>query len=390
MSLPIRYSLRNLSARRARSLLTMTIIALTVLAVTMVLSLISGIRQTIVAAGDSRNVVVLRKGADNEGASWIGLPAYQVVRGLDGIERSADGEPLVSGELVVQPFLTTKAGRQENVLVRGVAPLALRLHEHVRIVAGRMFQPGLDEAIVGRSAAARYAGAQLGSQLRFGRRSWKVVGIFEDGRSLFESEIWTDAAQLADDSGKALPFSAIYLRVGGDAHALIQRIDNDPRLGLRAQLEPAFYAKRADSANALYAIVFLLAALAGGSAMFGTANSLHASVQARTTEIGTLRALGFSRWTITRSFVLEAALTGLAGFLAGALGALALAAVVARLSGGVGVPTSTFTTLVVDLRVGGGELLAAFLLAAAIALIASVGPARRVASLRPTEALHRF
>jgi hypothetical protein len=73
-------------------------------------------------AGRPDNVVVLTKGATNEGASWLARDVYHTVRAFPGIARDAQGAPLVSPELVVQPFLATKSGREENVLVRGVTP----------------------------------------------------------------------------------------------------------------------------------------------------------------------------------------------------------------------------------------------------------------------------
>ena len=190
--LPLRYSLGNLAARRTRTLLTMAVIALVVVATTLFGGLLSSLRRTLVVTGDERNLIVLRKGATNDGSSVLPLEAYQSLRFGDGVARDAKGEPLASPELVVQPFFRTLDGGRENVLVRGVEAVALQVHDDVRIVEGRMFEPSKNEAIVGRGVAGRYAGEGLGETLAFGRGEWKVVGIFESEGSSFEREVWID------------------------------------------------------------------------------------------------------------------------------------------------------------------------------------------------------
>ena len=119
MPLPLSYSLRNVRARPGRSLMTAGVIALVVIACTLFLGLISSLKRTMVSSGDPRNLVVMRKGSDNDGSSQMSLEAYQAIRFFDGIARDTADQPLASPELVVQPFFHTKNGGRENVLVRG-------------------------------------------------------------------------------------------------------------------------------------------------------------------------------------------------------------------------------------------------------------------------------
>ena len=171
-----------------------------------------------------------------------------------------------------------------------------------------MLTPSAGEAVVGKGVIGRYRGATLGSELEFGRGRWKVVGILESGGSSFESEVWVDVRELANDAKRPFPYSGVRLRVadGADMRALARRIDDDPRYALEAQPETDYYAKQAESANTLYVLVVGIAVLAGIGAGFGAANTMYAAVQARTAEIGTLRALGFSRGSILWSFQVEA------------------------------------------------------------------------------------
>src|SRR5262245_27361388 len=141
MALPLSYSIGNVIARPTRSLMTAGVIALVVVASGLFLGLISSLKRTLVAAGEPLNLVVLRKGSDNDGSSALSLDAYRAIRYFDGIAYDADNRPLVSPELVVQPFFKTMEGGRENVLVRGVEPVALEVHRNVRITQGRMFEP---------------------------------------------------------------------------------------------------------------------------------------------------------------------------------------------------------------------------------------------------------
>jgi ABC-type antimicrobial peptide transport system permease subunit len=333
----------------------------------------------------------MRKGSDNDGSSQVPLAALQAVRYFDGIERDAEDRPMVSPELVVQPFFRTRDGGRENVLVRGVEPAALAVHDEVRIAAGRMLRPSSGEAVVGRGVLGRYEGAALGSELVFGRGHWRVVGILESGGSSFESEVWVDVGELANDAKRIFPFSGLRLRAAsaGDLVALERRIDGDPRYALDAQPETEYYAKQAKSANSLYVLVVGIAVLAGVGAGFGAANTMYAAVQARTAEIGTLRALGFSRASILAAFQLEAIALACAGFVIGAAAALGLAALLRVVLGGIAFGAATFTTNVVTLRLGGGDLAGALALALLIGLVGGLGPAWRASRLRPIEALRR-
>ena len=389
--LPLRYSLGNLAVRRTRTLLTVSVIALVVVATTLFAGLVSSLKRTLVSTGDPRNLIVLRKGSTNDGSSAIPLEAYQAVRFFDGVARGTDGQPLASPELVIQPFFRTRDGGRENVLVRGVEPVSLRVHDEVRIVEGRMFEPSSGEVIVGRGVEGRYDGATLGSSLSFGRGTWKVVGVFEAGGSSFESEVWADAREVANDAKRPLPYSGVRLRAapGADRDALARRIGDDPRWALEASPETEYYAKQAESANVFYLLVIGLAVLAGIGAAFGATNALYAAVQSRRAEIGTLRALGFSRGAILLSFLLESLAIALGGFAAGAVLAAGLGRAVSALLGGIAFGAATFTTNVIQLRVGGSDLAVALGLALAIGLLGGLAPAARAARLRPIEALRK-
>jgi putative ABC transport system permease protein len=391
MSLPISYSVRNVRARLRRTSLTIAVIALAVIATAVFLALLSSLQRTLVSTGSPDNVVVLRKGSDNDGSSAVTLEAFQAIRYLDGVARDPDGLPIVSPEMVVQPTVWTTSGTRENVLVRGVEPMALVVHDQVRIVAGRMFRPSSGEVVLGRGTVGRYEGAELGAIMPFGRGRWRVVGIMEAGGSSFESEVWADARELANDASRPFPYSGVRIRVapGVDPAGLMRRIEDDPRYALEAKRETDYYAEQAKSSRTLYFLLVVLAVPVGIAAGLGAANTMFAAVQARTVEIGTLRALGFSRATILRAFLLESFGVAMVGYIVGAIGTLLLAALIGMVLGGIGFGAATFSTNIVRLRVSPSDLAAAFTFAAAIGIVGGLLPAWRAARLRPVEALRK-
>jgi putative ABC transport system permease protein len=391
VALPLSYSARNVVARPSRTIMTVSVIALVVVACSLLLSLVSSLKRTLISTGNPLNLVVLRKGSDNDGSSGLSLAAYQAVRYLDGIARGADGRPLISAELVVQPFVRTLDGGRDNVLVRGVEPVALLVHDDVRIVAGRMFRPSSGEVVIGRGVAGRYVGAELGAEMLFGRGRWRVVGIFESGGSSFESEVWADVRELGNDVKRPVPYSGFRLRASsrGDLQRVADRIAADPRYALAGQPETDYYAQQAESANSLYFLVVGIALLSGIGAGFGAANTMYASVQARVSEIGTLRALGFSRLSILAAFEIEAILLAAVGLGFGVALTMALAAAIRTFLGGIAFGAVTFTTNVIVLRVGTFDLIAAGLIAATVGIAGGLGPAWRAAHLTPMQALHK-
>jgi putative ABC transport system permease protein len=387
VAVPLSYNVRNLLVRRWTSAFTAGGIALVVAATMLLSALVTGLKQMLVSAGESDNVVVMRKGATNDGSSAVPRDAAQTIRSLTGIARGADGLPLASPELVNQPFMRTADGGRENVLVRGVEPVAFAVHRRVKLVEGRVFTPNLGEVVVGVDAARRYQ-AGLGRQIEFGRRRWTVVGIFDSGGTSFDSEIWADVTDIQDDTRReGYSGMRVTMAPGADAGALKRRIEDDGRFTLEVKPESTYYDEQAESANALYILVLTLATIMGAGATFGALNTMYAAVASRTPEIGTLRALGFGRGSILLSFLAESLLLALAGLVAGiALAGIAILAVNTLLSG-VAFSMMTFTVATVLLSPSIGGVLLGVSFAALIGVLGGLGPAWRAAHIPVVDAL---
>lgn len=320
MDLLLYYSLRNLLARRATTLLTAGGMALVVFVFAAIIMLAEGLRQTLVDTGTFDNAVVIRRSSETEMQSGVERGQAAIVETQPEIAAGREGRPLVARELVVLITLTKKdSDSRANVTIRGIGPASLELRPQVRLTAGRLPRPGLTEIMVGQSVAQRFQGVGLGQPLRFANRDWTVVGIFDAGKTGFNSEIWGDADQLMQAFRRPVYSSVLFkLRDPARFPALEQRLESDPRLTLEAWLEPAYYRKQSEAmATFLRILGISLTVIFSLGAVVGAMITMYAAVANRTAEIGTLRALGFQRSTILLAFVLESLLLGLIGGIIG-------------------------------------------------------------------------
>jgi ABC-type antimicrobial peptide transport system permease subunit len=294
--------------------------ALVVFVFAAVLMLEAGLRQALVATGQYDNVVVTRRAAGNEVQSGIERSQAAIVESQPEIAIGAGGVRDVSKEAVVliaQPKRGT--GVPTNITVRGVGAQGLALRPQVRVVSGRMFQPGSTEITVGRSIAQRFEGVGLGERLRFGGREWTVVGVFDAGGSGFDSEIWGDGEQMMQ-AFRRQAFSSVVARLVDPAQfaALKTRLEADPRMAVDVKRERVFYEEQSEMmANFIRILGLTLSVIFSIGAMIGAMITMYAAVANRTAEIGALRALGFRRGSILAAFLGESLFLAALGWIAG-------------------------------------------------------------------------
>jgi len=323
-AIPFSYIARNLFARKLTTVLTAGGMALVVYVFTTVLMLAEGLKETLVATGQPDNVIVIRRGSQTEVMSGITRDSAAIIETLPEIATGEDGTKLVSKEPVVLISLPKReSGNPSNVVIRGVTPQGLTLRPQVKIVQGRMFRPGTSEIITGSAISRGFRGASLGETLRFAQRDWTVVGIFDAGRTGFNSEIWGDAEQLLQ-AFRRLGFSAIVFRLADASkfEKVKKDIESDPRLQVEAKPETQFYGDQSEGlAKFISYLGTTISIIFSIGAIIGAMITMYASVASRTAEIGTLRALGFSRAAILTAFLVEALLLGLVGGIIGLVGA---------------------------------------------------------------------
>lgn len=317
---PFSYIARNLWVRRVTTLLTAGGMGLVVYVFATVLMMSEGIRATLVATGQPDNVMVLRKGAGAEINSGIARAQAAVIESLPQIAIDGQGRRLLSKEPVVLNTLPKRAsGKPSNVTVRGTSAVGMALRPQVRLMAGRMFRPGTSEIVTGKAVAKGFAGAGLGETMRFAGRDWLVVGVFDAGRSGFDSEVWGDSEQMMQ-AFRRQAYSSVVFKLTETAafDAARQRLEDDPRLTLEAKREMVFYAEQSEALATFIRLLGLaLSIIFSIGAVVGAMITMFAAVASRVGEIGTLRALGFRRTAVLSAFLGESLLLSLVGGLMG-------------------------------------------------------------------------
>ncbi|HTT62566.1 MAG TPA: ABC transporter permease [Bryobacteraceae bacterium] len=376
MAIPIAYNFRNLVVRRTTTLMTALGIGLTVAVLVADLALVNGLKQAFQSTGQPLDVLVLRKGGTAELSSAMSRTVYQELKTNPGIARDSAGQPMASLEMVAVISLAgIDSSQVMSIAVRGVDPIGRQLRD-IHVVDGRWFQPGRREVVVGRSVASRYPEAHLGRQIRFGKGLWTVVGVMDAGQSAFNSEIWGDLNQITSDFNRQDTASSVLLRAADAAAvpALINSLNDDRRLNVTAMREQTYYDNQTNAGAPLQILgIFVSIIMAVGSS-FAAMNTMFAAVSRRATEIGTLRVLGFSRFSILTSFFFESLL--LAG-IGGVLGCL-LALPLNGMTTAVGNFT-TFSEIAFHFRVTPGVMMPGVIFALVLGAAGGLLPARSAA-----------
>ena len=318
--LPLSYIARNLWVRRVTTLLTAAGMALVVYVFATVLMMSEGIRATLVATGQPNNVMVLRRGAGAEINSGIAREQAAIVDSLPAIATDALGRRLLSKEPVVLNNLPKRgSGKPSNVTVRGTSEVGLELRPQVKLIEGRMFRAGSSEIIAGQAVTKGFQGASLGESMRFAGRDWTVVGVFDGGRTGFDSELWGDSEQMMQAFRRTAFSSVVFRLADADAFDAVKAsLESDPRLTLEAKREVRFYEEQSEALAKFISILgTTLSVIFSIGAIVGAMITMFAAVASRIGEIGTLRALGFRRSAVLAAFLLESLLLSLAGGLVG-------------------------------------------------------------------------
>ncbi len=364
--------------------MTVLSIGLVVAVFIALMALGNGIDKTFTSSGDPRNLLILRKSSQVEGNSAVTKSEFQILRYLPGIEQGPDGQPLLSAEVIVLLNLGRKdGGGMSNVIVRGVGPQAFPLRPELTVIQGRLFNPGFREMIVSRSLASRFGNLEVGKLLRFGKGSWTIVGHFDSGGRSFDSEIWASNEELITEFDRR-GYSSVLMRVGDSRtrRDLIKQIADDRRMQLEGLSEREYYDKQTLAGAGIKFLATLMAVFMGIGACFAATNTMYAAVSSRTREIGTLRAVGFSRGSILASFLIEAVFLALIG---GGIGSV-LALPVNGISTG-SANFVTFSEVTYNFRITFPLVVSALALSGMLGVLGGFFPARSAAKQPIIDAL---
>jgi putative ABC transport system permease protein len=315
-------NLRNLRQRFASSLVAVTGVAAVVLVFAAVLSMSRGFERTMISAGSDDTAIILRRGSTSELNSGLSNDQVLIVANAPGVLKDGDTS-VISAELYVIVDLKKKSTNAEaNVPFRGIQLSGLEVRKNISLIEGRLFEPGKNEIVVGRSAQQEFAGLDVGSVIRFGQTDWAIVGMFDAGGSVSESELWTDVRVLQDAYRRGNSFQSVRVKLQGanSLETLKQTLADDPRIDADILSEKEYYSNQAQGLTQFIKIVgYPLTILMAVGAIFGALNSMYSSVSVRGKEIATLRALGFGPMAVLVSTLVESTVLALVGGILGGL-----------------------------------------------------------------------
>lgn len=377
--------LRSLPARWGVAIVVVVCMSGVTAVMVSMLAMAEGFQRTYAASGRADRIVVLGSGENFEGSSTIARDQAHALLDVPGLARLADGAPAASLERYTVSALAMRSGADGNVVVRGVGPRVLEVRPEVRLVAGRMFEPGLRELVVGQGAADQFAGLAPGATVTLSDVTWTVVGVFAAGGGALESEVWGDA-EVVMTAFSLTGYSSMtaLLESPGSFELARDAIAGDPRLQHAAHRESEYYSSQTGVLGAgMRAIGWLVASIMGLGALFAAVNTMYASIESRSVEIGTLRALGFQGVPIVASVLAESVVLCLVGAAIG--GAAAWLAfngqVVSTVNG------ASFTQIAFAFAVTPQLLAQGTLLACVVGLAGGLPPALRAVRAPIVEAL---
>ncbi len=386
--IPLKYNVRNLRVRWKTTFMTVLGTALVVWSSCILFGLVEGLEYSLRVSGEPLDLIVMRKGSSNETTGGFESSKAEEILNLPGIARDEKGQPLAAMELLNIPIAQRRDGTTTNLIIRGVQPASRSLRPDFKVVEGRFLDQGKEECIVSRNLSRSFKGAQLGGELTFGEKEkYRVVGIFTAGGSSAESEIWADLRDLEKNTGRVGTVSCVQLRAAtaGDYEKLQATLNDDPQFKLAAIPESVYFESQSRSSVFLKTAGTLIAVLLTLGAMFAAANTMFASVSARTREIGTLRALGFSRRDILISFLGESVLICLMGGAIGLLGTIPLSSLTYETS-----DFNSFAAVTVAFRFGPLVMGVALAMTLAMGVFGGMFPALRAVRLDVISALRQL
>lgn len=286
-----------------------------------VLAMGAGFEATLRETGSDDSAIILRAGAQAELNSVLDHDSATLIAQMPQVARNPQGQVLASAEIVVVASLPKKStGLDSNVEIRGVRARGWELRPEIHLIAGRRFQPGLRELVVGKGARSQFANLDVGSSISLNGQAWSVVGAFESGNA-YDSEIWADGDTVGPAYRRGSSTTSVTVRLtGADAmDAFKAALAADPRLKVEARTTRAYYTEQSATLSHFIRLLGLtVGSIMAIGAIFGALNCMYAAVASRSREIATLRAIGFFALPVIVSVLMETMLLALAGGVLGA------------------------------------------------------------------------
>ena len=405
---PLNYNLRNLQVRWLTLLLTSLAIVLVVSLLTLLLAFVKGMDRLTEGTANPANVVILADGATDEAFSRLDPFGIELLPQdvQNEIAKSPDGKFLFSKEVYVvvthQGMTATgEKGKRRFCQMRGLEdPVVSGLVHDITLdqsapgKPGRWFSPtGEKEVVLGSGVAKLFAQdvgkehLEPGDTIEIGKWTWRVAGIMNPSSSTFGSEIWVHDSIVQTNFGRNNSYSSFVAQVKDPARiaAAVVALKDLNTIKFNVSSEKDYYAKLTSTNDQFRATILFIAVVMAIGGVLGVMITMFAAVSQRTRDIGVLRLLGYARWQILASFLLESLTIGLVGGILGVgIGFLCdgfTATSILAGSGGGG--KSVVLRLTVDASVIGTGLVFALVMAA----LGGILPAINATRLRPLESL---
>jgi len=361
--IPLSYNLRNVFVRWKVTGLTLAAFAFVIGLLVFMLGFVKGMNDLTENTGIPGNVFVLSEGAPDELFSNLGYGDLdnvdRVKAELDANDNALkkpigvktfqrDGKPvfLASREtyyVINQPIKGSNPPKRRFVQLRSLedAEVGAKVHE-IKLQSGEWFsRVGVDnssriQCVLGNGVAGTLGAdvgkksLEVGDEFEMGDMKWIVSGVMAAEGTTFGSEIWVQRFdRITKPFGKDR-YTTLVMRVDDDnpktqkfsSQALAAHLSKRyTQQKLKAFSEPDYYAELTKTNKQfLYAIIFIAAVMSIGG-VFGMMTTMFASINQRIRDIGVLRLLGFKRWQLLVSFMLESLVIALIG---GGIGTLSM------------------------------------------------------------------
>ena len=318
----VRLNLASLRQRIWPALVVVVGVACVVATLLSMLSMTVGLRHTWQRAGSPERAIILSANAQQEGdGTTVSRAEAQIIKDAPGIARDAKGRAIADPEIINGLVVRRRdTGVRGFIQLRSFGPEALALRPEFRIIAGRMYQSGKHEMVVGAEAPGQFLGVGLGDKITMPDGLWPVVGVFKTNDDLVQS-------QLVADSDTVMPvlrqtaYTSVTVRLGGaNALAMLKRsITTNPALKVKVERQSDYFNRSSAQFSDLNdALVYGVGVLLGLGALLAAVNILYSAVMARRCEIATMRALGFGAVPVALAVAVEGLLLSLSGAVIGA------------------------------------------------------------------------
>ncbi len=314
----------NLASLRNRIWPALVVVAGVACVVGVLLSMLSmttGLRQAWQRAGSPDRAIILPSGSQAEGDGTVSRDQAQIIMDAPGIAHRAKGRAIADSEILTGLSARRRdTGARGFILLRSFGPEALALRPEFRIVAGRMYQTGKHEMVVGAEAPGQFLAVGLGDKITMPDGLWPVVGVFKTNDDVVQSELVADSNTVMAALRKRAYNSVIVRLSGPDGLAVLKRaVTTNPALSVTVERQSDYYNRRsAQFSDVNDALVYGVSALLGLGALLAAVNILYSAVTARRREIATMRALGFGGLPVALAVAVEGLLLALAGAAIGA------------------------------------------------------------------------